>query len=74
MLYYIYKNEPNAEMIEIDAKNKKAALKKYNSLYCKKYRIISKDKAMGKARIEIVSISDYRNYNFSGFSYAVPKI
>lgn len=74
MLYYIYKNEPNAEMIEIDAENKREALKKYNSLFFKNYKMISKDKAMGKERIEIASVSDYRNYNFSKFSYAILSI
>ena len=71
MMYYIYKNEPNAEMLKIDAESKKDALKKYNTLFCKNYKMISKDKAMGKERIEIVSAADYRNYNFSKFSYAV---
>ena len=74
MLYYIYKNEPNAEMIKIDAENKKEALKKYNALLCKNYKMISKDKAFGRERIEIVSVSDYRNYNFSKFSYAILNI
>lgn len=71
MLYYVYKNEPNAEMIEIEAENKREALKKYNSLFCKNYKMTSKGKAMGRERLEIVSISDYRNYNFSKFSYAI---
>lgn len=71
MLFYVYKNEPNAEMIEIDAENKRDVLKKYNSLFCKNHKMISKDKAIGKERIEIVSVSDYRNYNFSKFSYAI---
>ena len=74
MMYYIYKNEPCAEMIDIDADSKKDALKIYNSLFCKNYKILSKDKAMGRERIEIVSVSDYRNYNFSKFSYAVSSI
>ena len=54
-----------------EAESKKEALKKYNNLFCTNYRMTSKDKAIGRERIEIVTVSDYRNYNFSKFSYAI---
>ena len=71
MNYYIYKAEPNAIMHTIEAESKKEALKKYNNLFCTNYKMTSKDKAIGRERIEIVTVSDYRNYNFSKFSYAI---
>lgn len=73
MKYYIYNNEPNAIMHILEGNNKYDVLKKYNELMKTNYTFVSQDKAMGRERIEVVSVSDYRHYNFSKFSYAVNK-
>lgn len=73
MKYYVYINEPGAEMHIIEGNSKNEVLKKYNDLMNANYKFVAKDKAMGHDRIEVVSVSDYRHYNFSKFSYAVNK-
>lgn len=66
-IYWIFKNEPSAEIKEYNAESKREALKKYNTECGTDYKI---KKENPYSKICIVEKMAYLHYDFRSFSYA----
>ena len=69
--YWIFENEPGAEVSAFFAETKYSALKQYNEKYKTNYKLVSERKAMGRMHIFVVEKNAWLHYDFRKFSYAV---